>query len=106
MLSYEASEEIIGHYPWLQSYRRQLEASLMAEASFWQQYSHEEGELGDYQAAVKKSCKMILEWLKTAHEYEVNICDPEDLADFVAFTRPACVWAVLISKHHDESARE
>jgi hypothetical protein len=100
MLSYEAADKIIAEFSWIGGHRRELEAVILTEASFWQQYAHEEGEIGDYPAAVVKAYKMILEWLKSAHEFRVNTRNLGDLADFVAFTRPALVWVILISTHH------
>lgn len=100
MLSYEAADEIIENRPWLKKHRKDLETVIIAEASYWQQYAHEHGELGDFPAAVEKAFKTIGQWFDEADSYEVDVLDLEDLANFVAHYRSACVWTILIRRDY------
>lgn len=102
MLSHEACDSIIEKFSWLKMHRLDLQNVILTEASYWQQYQHNLGELGDFHAAVDKAHELIVEWLNSAHDWRVDD-SLEDIANFVASTRSACVWAILISKHHRET---
>lgn len=100
MLSYEAADLIIKKHPWLEKYRIDLGSCILNESSYWSHFVHKHGDLGDFSSAVNKACEVILEWINDADAYEVDVCNLEDLANFVAHYRTACVWVVLICRQH------
>jgi hypothetical protein len=57
---------------------------------------------GKYARAVESAQFRITEWLKTGHEYGVDLNSVNSLAKFVASHRPAYVWAVLRSKERSK----
>ena len=58
-----------------------------------------------YARAVEAAPDRLTEWLKTGHEFQVNLADIDSLARFISSTRPACVWAVLRSKQWNRYIR-
>ncbi len=53
-----------------------------------------------YASAVQTAHKRILEWIETAPEF-----DTSDLVSFVAHSRHACVWAVLLGQRINATAK-
>lgn len=102
MLSDDAATKIIERYPWLWKERVPLHSCLIVEASYWQDFSHNKGEVGDFPAAMDKAYEMMVHWIEIADDCNVDIHDPRSIADFISDTRSACVWATLISKIHLE----
>jgi hypothetical protein len=45
-----------------------------------------------WSAAMALAYERIDEWITTAHEYQVNVTDPLDVARFAASHRRAAVW--------------
>ena len=97
MYTYESSEKIIKKFPWLKQHERDLESCIARESEFWQRESG-----GDFPDAVEKAHELMLEWIEHAHEFKVDD-NLGDVASFVASHRSACVWAILISKHHRQT---
>ena len=96
MLIGEAAAKIIEKHPWLKGHARDLESCMSDEADYWQRPGGAPG----FREAVETAHGHMLNWLDRAHEFHVDIDDPEDIARFVAGHRRACVWAILISRNH------
>ena len=105
MLTYEASAKIFKKFPWLKEHKRDLELCLNDEAEYyWQRDGRGGVPYSDFTEAVDIAFDFMLEWFERAHEFHVDVDDLEDLSRFVAGHRRACVWAVLISRHHNRTA--